>query len=75
MKTREFLVLLAMHCCLTVHGIKIAAYNVRVFGQSKLGNTVAMNMITQVRLYDSLISRPSCVFVSMLLLAECIMMM
>ena len=48
--------LLALHCCLTVHGIKIAAYNVRVFGQSKLGNNVAMNMITQVRLYRSLIS-------------------
>ena len=38
-------------CCLPAHveGIRIAAYNVRIFGTSKLKNTVAMNMITQVR--------------------------
>ena len=32
-------------------GIKIAAYNVRIFGTSKLQNQVAMNMITQVRIH------------------------
>ena len=53
MKAKEVLVLLTLHCCLTVHGLRIAAYNVRVFGLSKLENTVAMNMITQVRLIAS----------------------
>ena len=34
-------------------GIKIAAYNVRIFGTSKLQNQVAMNMITQVDLRNT----------------------
>ena len=41
---------LVLQCYLTAEaaGIKIAAYNVRIFGRSKLQNQVAMNMITQV---------------------------
>ena len=47
------LVLLIGHAMLSTHtveaaGIKIAAYNIRIFGSSKLQNQVAMNMITQV---------------------------
>ena len=34
----------------SVEGLKIAAYNVRTFGETKLKNEVAMNMITQVPL-------------------------
>ena len=42
------LLLVAVQCCLVVQGIKIAAYNVRVFGTTKLRNEVTMDMITQV---------------------------
>lgn len=46
------LLLVVVHCCLAVQGIKIAAYNVRVFGTTKLRNEVTMDIITQVyRLY------------------------
>lgn len=48
MNAKELVLVLALQCCLAVQGIKIAAYNVRIFGMSKLQNTVAMNMITQV---------------------------
>ena len=46
-------VLLLLECWIflavpQVNGIKIAAYNVRIFGQSKLKNNVAMNMISRV---------------------------
>ena len=48
------LVLLIGHAMLSTRvvveaaGIKISAYNIRIFGRSKLQNPVAMNMITQV---------------------------
>ena len=32
----------------STEGLKLAAYNVRIFGPNKLNNEVAMNMITQV---------------------------
>ena len=35
----------------SVESLKIAAYNVRTFGESKLNNGVAMNMITKVYIY------------------------
>lgn len=44
------MVMLSTHMVEAV-GIKIAAYNVRIFGTSKLQNQVAMNMITQVRIH------------------------
>lgn len=42
------LLLVVVQCCLVVQGIKIAAYNVRVFGTTKLRNEVTMDIITQV---------------------------
>ena len=50
LKMKGFVLLLVVaQCCLIVQGLKIAAYNIRIFGRSKLQNQVAMNMITQVR--------------------------
>ena len=51
------LVLLVGHAMLLTRmveatGIKIAAYNIRIFGRSKLQNQVAMNMITQVPVFN-----------------------
>ena len=49
MRTKQVaLLLMVVQCCLIVQGIKIAAYNVRVFGTSKLRNEVTMNVIAQV---------------------------
>ena len=44
----SLLLVVVVHCCLAVQGIKIAAYNVRVFGTTKLRNEVTMDIITQV---------------------------
>ena len=52
-KEIALVLLIIGHAMLSTHmveatGIKIAAYNIRIFGRSKLQNQVAMNMITQV---------------------------
>ena len=56
MGDKEGALLLLLQCSFMIlpamEGVKIAAYNVRVFGVSKLQNQVAMDMITQVWSYQ-----------------------